>query len=255
MRGRVALFVTCLVDLLRPSIAFATVRLLEQAGFDVVVPEQGCCGQPNFNGGDRSGATQMARQLMRRFDDVDYLVAPSGSCAAMVRCHYPALFAEGSDEHRRAAALAGKTFELTSFLVNVAGANLAGVGLPGRATYHDGCSGLRELGVREQPRELLQKVRGLEMREMPNRDTCCGFGGLFCVKYADISTRIAEQKLADIETTNADYLIGGDLGCLLQLEGKLHRDGSTIDVLHVAEVLAGISPAQPGHGDEGEGGP
>lgn len=249
---RVALFITCLADLYRPEVGFAAVRLLENAGYVVEVPAQGCCGQPNFNSGDRSGATEMAGGLVRRFAAYDYVVAPSGSCAAMIRCHYPTLFPEGSDERALADALAEKTHELTSFLSDIAGVPGASVVWPAAVTYHDGCSGLRELGIKQQPRKLLQAVHGLELREMTEADACCGFGGLFCVKYPDISNRIAATKTRDIAATGADYVVTGDTGCLLQIQGKLHRDGSTIQVVHVAEILAGSLedyPASPETGD------
>jgi len=236
---RVALFITCLADLYRPEVGFAAVRLLEDAGYAVEVPEQGCCGQPNFNSGDRSGAAEIAAALIRRFATYDYVVAPSGSCAAMIRCHVPSLFAEESDERVLADALADKTYELTSFLHEIAGATGTPVTWPAAVTYHDGCSGLRELGIKQQPRKLLQAVTGLELREMTDADACCGFGGLFCVKYPEISNRIAVTKTADIVATGADYVVTGETGCLLQIQGKLHRDGSTIRAVHIAEILAG----------------
>jgi L-lactate dehydrogenase complex protein LldE len=237
--GRVALFVTCLVDLFRPEVGFAAVRLLEQAGFSVEVPSQGCCGQPNFNSGDRPGAAGMAEDVIRRFSGFDYVVAPSGSCAAMLRVHYPTLFEPDSDAHGEALALSGKVYELTAFLHDVAGMRDVDVKWSGSVTYHDGCSGLRELGIRSQPRQLLQSVSGLTLHELGEPEACCGFGGLFCIKYPDISARIAEAKIEDVLSTGADTLVSGELGCLLQIEGKLHRDGARVNALHVAEVLAG----------------
>jgi L-lactate dehydrogenase complex protein LldE len=236
---RVALLVTCLVDLFRPQVGFASARLLEKAGYDVVVPEQGCCGQPNFNSGDREGAAGMARMVIGRFSEFDYVVAPSGSCAAMIRCHYPALFETGSTDRAAAEGLAGKTWELTSFLRDVAGVESVEAEWPGVATYHDGCSGLRELGIRRQPRELLGAVAGFELRELADPEACCGFGGLFCVKYPDVSERIAGAKVQDIADSGAQFLVSGETGCLMHLEGKLHRDGSAVRGLHIAEVLAG----------------
>ena len=235
---RVALFVTCLVDLFRPAVGFAAVRLLEQAGYTVDVPAQGCCGQPNFNSGDRPGAAKVARQWIRSFADFDYVVVPSGSCAAMIRRHYTSLFPVESELRAAAAELAGKTYELTAFLHDVAGMSGVGKIQPTLATYHDGCSGLRELGIRRQPRKLLRSIAGLDIREMSDADACCGFGGMFCVKYPDISNRIADAKLKDISATGAACVITGETGCLLQIQGKLHRDGSDIAVAHVAEVLA-----------------
>jgi L-lactate dehydrogenase complex protein LldE len=242
VKGRVALFVTCLVDLFRPRVGFAAAELLERAGYTVEVPPQACCGQPNFNSGDRAGARAMAAALIPRFAEFDYVIAPSGSCAAMIRRHYPSLFEAESDLHTAALELAARTYELTAFLHDVAG--VAGsVEIAAHrsvvATYHDGCSGLRELGVREQPRQLLKSIADFELRELSDADACCGFGGLFCVKYPDISDHIASDKIRDIETTGADVLVSGELGCLLQIEGKLHRQGSGVRAVHVAEVLAG----------------
>ena len=236
---RVALFATCLTDLFRPGVGFAAVRLLEQAGYSVDVPAQGCCGQVNFNGGDRDGAREMAERQIRSLADFDYVVAPSGSCAAMIRCHYPELFESGSPERAAAEAVAGKTWELTSFLHDVARLNAISARFEGRAVYHDACSGLRELGVRSQPRALLARVAGLELVEAAQPEVCCGFGGLFCVKYPDVSADIVGRKARDIIESGADWVIAGDLGCLMHIAGRLHRDGSTIRAVHVAEVLAG----------------
>ena len=252
---RVALLITCLADLYRPEVGFAAVRLLEGAGYVVEVPAQGCCGQPNFNSGDRAGAAEIAAVLMQRFSAYDYVVAPSGSCAAMICCHFPSLFPEDSDARVLAEALAGKTYELTSFLHDIADVSLASAPCPAVVTYHDGCSGLRELGIRQQPRNLLQAVNGLELREMSDTDACCGFGGLFCVKYPEISNRIAATKTADITATGADYVVTGEIGCLMQIQGKLHRDGSAIRAVHIAEILSGSldddpSTAEPTSADD-----
>lgn len=235
----VALFATCLVDLFRPDVGFAAVRLLETAGFAVSVPEQGCCGQPNFNSGDRDGARQIAAGMIRRFAAYDYVVTPSGSCAAMVRCHYPALFRGDPEATRAASELAEKTWELTSFLVDIAGLDIVDATLDASVTYHDACSGLREMNIREQPRRLLSSVSGIDLREMEQPEACCGFGGLFCVKYPDVSNRITEAKTDAIRATGADYVVAGDVGCLMQIEGKLHRLGEKkTKVIHVAEILA-----------------
>jgi L-lactate dehydrogenase complex protein LldE len=235
----VALFVTCLVDLYRPEVGFAAVKLLEQAGFEVSVPDQGCCGQPNFNSGDRDGARQIAAGVIEQFAGYDYVITPSGSCAAMIRRHYPALFDAGSPEKTAALAMAEKTWELTSFLVDRVGIEAVAATLDASVTYHDACSGFHELGIREQPRRLLSSVSGLELREMDQPDQCCGFGGLFCVKYPQVSNRIAEVKIDAINATDADYVVAGDVGCLMQIEGKLHRLGKTkTRAVHVAEILA-----------------
>jgi len=243
-RPRVGLFVTCLVDLFRPRIGFAAVALLERAGCVVEVPRaQTCCGQPAYNSGARADARAIARQVIAAFAGYDYVVAPSGSCAGMLREHYPRLFAGDPVDAPRARALAERTYELTSFLTDVRGLSEVAARFDGRVTYHDSCSGLRELGVREQPRTLLASVAGLELREMNEADVCCGFGGTFCVKYAEISDRIVSDKAACIEASGADTLLAGDLGCLLNMAGKLQRRGAKVRVRHVAEVLAGMTDA------------
>ncbi len=246
----VALFATCLVDLFRPDVGFAAVRLLEAAGFEVSVPEQGCCGQPNFNSGDRDGARQIAAGMIKRFAEYDYIVSPSGSCSAMLRCHYPTLFPGDQEATTAALELAKKTWELTSFLVDVAGVDTFDTVLNASVTYHDACSGLREMNIREQPRRLLSSVSGVDLREMEQPDACCGFGGLFCVKYPDVSNRIAETKVDAIRATDADYVAAGDVGCLMQIEGKLHRLGEQkIKVIHVAEILANTLSGETGADD------
>lgn len=246
---RVALFVTCLVDLHRPNVGFATLRLLEAAGCTVEVPRaQTCCGQPAFNAGDSATARELARAVIDAFLPYDHVVAPSGSCAGMLR-HYPELF--GSDPHTRARAdaLAAKTWELTAFLTDVMGVAGVTASYDGLATYHDSCSGLRELGVKAQPRALLATVDGLALKEMANPEVCCGFGGTFCVKYPAISTRMVADKVADIVATGADTLLAGDLGCLLNMAGRLHREGVAVKVRHVAEVLAGMTREAPPIGE------
>jgi L-lactate dehydrogenase complex protein LldE len=243
---KVALFVTCLVDLFRPTVGFAALRLLEEAGCDVHVPEtQVCCGQPAFNSGDREDARKVARGLIEAFEPYDYVVAPSGSCAGMLRKHYPELFDGDGEWEARGNALAEKTWELTSFLVDVLGFDGIDAAYDGTVTYHDSCSGLRELGVKKQPRKLLGKVDGLTVTELPGAEVCCGFGGTFCVKYADISNSIVMDKTKDIAGTGAGTLLAGDLGCLMNMAGKLSREGSAIEVRHVAEVLAGMTGEVP----------
>ena len=239
---RVALFVTCLVDAMRPQIGFAAIRLLEQAGCHIDVPQaQTCCGQPAYNAGDSDGARRIARQVIAAFEPYEYVVAPSGSCAATIRVHYPDLFANDPAMHARAAALAARTYELLSFLADVRRWRPSGVTARASATYHDSCSGLRELGVLVQPRQLLGAVQGLEMRPLAGSETCCGFGGTFCVKYPAISNAIVEDKAAAIEQTGAELLLGGDLGCLMNMAGKLHRLRSRVRSFHAAELLAGLA--------------
>lgn len=241
-KPRVALFVTCLVDLFRPSVGFATIKLLEDAGCVVEVPEaQVCCGQPAYNSGDRKDTVAIARQVIEAFEDYDYVVAPSGSCGGMIKDHYPALFAAEPDWQRRAQDLSARMFELTSFLVDVLKADPVSASLTAKVTYHDSCSGLREFGVKAQPRALLGSVDGIELVEMKTPETCCGFGGTFCVKYGEVSTDIVSRKTADIAETGADMLLAGDMGCLLNMAGKLKREGSPVQVRHVAEVLAGMT--------------
>lgn len=234
-RSRVGLFATCLVDLVRPQIGFAAVKLLEQSGCDVVVPRaQTCCGQPAWNAGADKPAREIAEQVVATFREFDYVVAPSGSCAGMIKRHYPEVLKNDPG----ALALAAKTHELTSFLVNIRGMKAVTAKCEARACYHDSCSSLREMKVREQPRQLLASVEGLSISELTDGDICCGFGGLFSVKYPEISERMADDKIADATATGADMLIGGDLGCLLHLEGRMSRQGKTMRVRHVAEVLA-----------------
>ena len=238
---RVGFFVTCLVDLMRPSIGFAAIRLLEAGGAQVVTPPaQTCCGQPGYNSGDRRGATALAAKLIAEFEACDYLVAPSGSCTGMIKTHYADLFRDDPAMLARANALGAKTWELTDFLINIL--KLASVPgkFSGAVTYHDSCAGLREMGVKQQPRELMAMVPGLELREMTECETCCGFGGTFSIKYGEISSRLADNKCEFIAQSRADAVVLGDLGCMLNIEGRLRRRGDvTTRVLHVAELLAG----------------
>jgi len=238
---RVGLFITCLVDLFRPNIGFAAARLLEAAGCHVEVPRaQTCCGQPAYNAGDRNNAAAIARQVVSTFDDFDYVVAPSGSCAGMIRVHYPALLTDDPQWEMRAQDLALRTYELVSFLTDVRDQKSVQARYEGVVTYQDGCAGLREMGVWAQPRRLLRTVAGLELREMNRTEACCGFGGTFCIKYPDISGRIVDDKCNDVLESGADTLVAGDLGCLMNLAGRLSRRGASIAVRHVAEILAGM---------------
>jgi L-lactate dehydrogenase complex protein LldE len=243
---RVALLVTCLVDLFRPSVGFAAVKLLEDAGCTVEVPRaQTCCGQPAYNSGDKEDAKAIARQVIAAFAGYDYVVVPSGSCGGMVRVHYPELFADEPETRGKAEDLAARTWELVSFLVDVRGVNSVAARCGETVTYHDSCSGLRELGIKAQPRKLLASVDGLGFKELPGAEICCGFGGTFAVKYADISDKMARDKIADIEAAGAGCVLAGDLGCLLQIAGKLTRAGSRVEARHVAEVLADMADTVP----------
>ncbi len=241
-KPRVALLVTCLVDVYRPSVGFAAIRLLEQAGCLVEVPPaQTCCGQPAYNTGDRATARDMARRAIDAFGGYDYVVVPSGSCGGMVAHHYPTLFEDDPQYRAKAEALAGRTHELVSFLRDVMKVDAVPARFEGSVTYHDSCSGLREMGVKAQPRALLASVEGLTLTEMADPEICCGFGGTFCVKYPDISTRMVSDKCRDIVATGAGTLLAGDMGCLLNMAGRLKREGSPVKVRHVAEVLAGMT--------------
>jgi L-lactate dehydrogenase complex protein LldE len=238
---RVALYVTCLVDLMRPSVGFAALRLLEATGAEVVVPAgQTCCGQPAWSAGDRPLAVALARKAIAELDGYDTVVIPSGSCADQIRNVYPQLLADDSVWGERAAALAGRAYELTAFLAEVAKVSAVPAEFDGTVTYHDSCKGLRGLGIKDQPRELLARVRGLSLREMADCEECCGFGGAFSVKFGEVSTRIVDRKCDAIAAAGADAVVGGDLGCLINIEGRLRRRGDeTTRVLHIAEVLAG----------------
>lgn len=247
--ARVALLVTCLVDLFRPTVGFAAVALLEHAGCTVEVPHaQTCCGQPAYNSGDRNDAKRIARQVIDAFAGYDYVVAPSGSCAGMLRVHYPELFAGEPETLAAAQDLAARTYELVSFLVDVRGMTEVAARWDKSATYHDSCSALRELGVRAQPRLLLASVAGLELRELPGAEVCCGFGGTFCVKYPEISDKMASDKALDIAASGAAAVLAGDLGCLLNIAGKLSRLGIRVEARHIAEVLAGLADEVPAIG-------
>jgi len=238
MRPRVGLLVTCLVDLIRPRIADAARKLLEQAGCDVEIPKaQTCCGQPAWNSGADRHAQDLARQVIGQFGHFDYVVVPSGSCAGMIKRHY----VEALPGDAKATAMAAKTHELLSFLVNVRCVKNVAAHCSARACYHDSCSSLREMRVKEEPRQLLGTVDGLELRELTDAEVCCGFGGLFAVKYPEISARMADDKIADAVATGTDMLIGGDLGCLLHLQRRMRKTGKRLIVRHAAEVLAGES--------------
>ncbi|MEM7619599.1 MAG: (Fe-S)-binding protein [Pseudomonadota bacterium] len=244
----VGLFVTCLVDLFRPSVGFASIKLLQDAGCTVSVPEmQTCCGQPAFNSGDKKNAQDIARKVIKNFIDFDYIVVPSGSCAGMLKCHYPELLAEDKVWSEKANTLSKKVFELTSFLVDILDVKDVQANCAQSVTYHDSCAGLRELKIKQQPRQLLNSVQDLSLREMPDSEVCCGFGGTFCVKYSDISNSIVQRKADRVLETGADIVLAGDMGCLMNIAGKLSKDkcltkeGKPIAVRHVAEVLANMT--------------
>ena len=239
---KVGLFVTCLVDLVRPRIGFAALKLLEDAGCEVLVPAgQTCCGQPGYNSGAREVSKVLARKVLAEFRDCDYVVAPSGSCSGQMKVHAVDDLFRGQPDEAEFRALASKWFELSEFLVNVLKVDEVPGSYAGSVTYHDSCSGLRELGIKTQPRTLLAKT-GATLNEMNDSEKCCGFGGTFSIKLGEISTRMAENKCVNIGVAGADAIVGGDLGCLLNIEGRLRRNGDmATKVYHFAEVAAGMT--------------
>ena len=249
-RPRVGLFATCLMNLFRPNVGFSAVKLLEDAGCIVEVPEdQTCCGQPGYNSGDYDAACALARQVIEAFEHFDYVVGPSGSCMATIRHDYPNLFADDPQWLPRAESLSKKSWELLSFLTDVLGATATiDARFDGTATYHDSCSGLRGLGIKGQPRALLAEVSGLKVKEMEDSEVCCGFGGTFCIKYPEISEKMVDDKVRNILATGAGTVLGGDLGCLMNIAGRLKRIHAPVQVFHAAEVLAGFADG-PGIAD------
>ncbi len=238
---RVGLFVTCLVDVVRPEIGLSALKLLERAGCTVEVPlTQTCCGQPGYNSGDAAAGRALARKLIEEFADFDYVVVPSGSCGGQIKLHFVELFKDDPDLKARAEDLAARTYELTDFLVSVLKIERLDSNFAGRITYHDSCCGLRELGVQAQPRRLLALLPGVQLTEMNDCTQCCGFGGTFSIKYGDVSGAIVDEKCGNIRASGAQAVVLGDLGCMLNIEGRLRRTGDeTTRVLHVAQVLAG----------------
>lgn len=235
---RISLFVPCFVDACYPQVAMAAVEVLERLGHTVEFPEaQTCCGQPPFNTGMWNEARVVARRHMRVFEDAEAIVALSGSCGAMMKVFYPELFSGDADEPL-AREIFSKTREFSDFLVNVLQVTDVGASFPGRATYHDGCHSLRELRLKRPPRTLLENVRGLELVEMDEAETCCGFGGMFSVKFPMISSAMGEVKCDSIEATGAEFVISSDSSCLMQIEGIFRRSGRPRRCLHLAEVLA-----------------
>lgn len=250
MTRNVALFVTCLVDMMRPRIGFAAIRALEAAGCEVVVPEgQTCCGQPALNSGDRDHAAALAKQTIEALEPYEAVVVPSGSCAGTIRCHYPEIFEHDAQWLPRAQAVAAKTWEVMAYLDQVCGWKPDDVTIDATATYHDSCSGLRELGIKTQPRRLLKGIEGLRFAPLKGEETCCGFGGTFCVKYPAISNAIVGEKADAIDETGADLLLAGDLGCLMNMAGKLNRKGSKVRAYHAIELIAGMGDG-PAIGEE-----
>jgi L-lactate dehydrogenase complex protein LldE len=230
---RVALFVTCVNDAVYPATGIATVRLLERLGVEVDFPQgQTCCGQPQFNTGYRQETVPLARRMAGVFDGYDHVVTPSGSCAAMVRNHYPTM------GDSAATALAPRMYELTEFLVDVLGVTDVGAYFPHSVTYHPSCHGLRLLGLGERPHKLLSAVKGIQLRELPGAEECCGFGGTFAVKNADVSAAMGQDKVRNAVSTGAAVLCGADNSCLMHIGGVLSREGNPVRPLHIAEILA-----------------
>lgn len=244
---KIALFPTCLVDVMRPSVGFAALKLLEDAGYNVDVPlNLTCCGQPAYNSGDKKNAQKLAKHTLNCLQGFDYIIIPSGSCGGMIIHHYPTLFEEGTIEHQLAKDIAKKCFELTTFLAEKTNLDLNNLILNASYTYHDSCAGYRELDIYDQPRALLDQIQGLEFKPMKESTICCGFGGTFCVKYPEISNEMVIDKAQNAIDSGADLILGGDMGCLMNIAGKLQRQGNThIQVRHIAEVLSGdlSSPA------------
>ncbi len=235
----VSIFITCLVDQFYPEIGQAMLAVLDRAGITYDFPRgQTCCGQPAFNSGCREEARQVARRLVVAFADTEIVVAPSGSCTEMMARHVPLLFEEGTPERREAEAVAGRVREFSDFLVNVAHVTDVGARFPHRLAYHDSCHLLRGLGIREEPRALLARVREADLVELNASDTCCGFGGTFAVKYPGISGAMGREKLRNLALSGADYLVACDTGCLMHLRGIIARQGLAVGALHLAEVLA-----------------
>ena len=235
---RVALFVTCLGDIFYPEVGEATVRVLRRLGVDVDFPlAQTCCGQPAFNAGFRSLAKTVAQRNLVIFAPYDYIVVPSGSCTAMFRVFYAELFAEEAELAAQAEALAQRTYELSEFLVKVLGIEQVGAIFAGKVTYHASCHLLRELGVTDAPRRLMAHVQGTELIPMDLEEQCCGFGGTFAVKYPEISDAMLQKKIASLKRAGAHTLVSCDAGCLMHIAGRLHRQGETVRIMHMAELL------------------
>ena len=236
---RVSLFITCLVDQFFPDVGMSVVSVLRKLGVEVDFPaEQTCCGQPAFNSGFTSDARELAKRFIGIFENSDYVVAPSGSCTSMVKVFYPELFKDDPEWHKRAESLASRTYEFTEFLVNVLKVEDVGSSYHGKVALHQSCHLLRELNVRSEPQCLLRSVKGIEVVELERAETCCGFGGLFSVKYPHISGSILQDKIDSVEKSGADVVVASDVGCLMHIAGGLSRQSSAATTMHIAELLA-----------------
>lgn len=234
---KITLFIPCFVDVQFPQVAIAMVELLERLGHEVEYPvEQTCCGQPAFNMGYCREAKAVAELFLERFDGAEVIAVPSGSCAAMVKVFYRELF-EGTSLSGKAREIGARTYEFSSLLVDKLGVTDVGASFRGEVAFHDGCHGLRELGVKSAPRKLLEHVQGLKLVEMAEAESCCGFGGTFSVKFPQISSAMAEVKMLSMDETGAEYLVSCDPSCLMQLQGYMDRQGRKFKCLHLAEVL------------------
>lgn len=236
---KVSLFVTCIVDQLFPKVGECTVNVLRRAGCEVEFDDrQTCCGQPAFNSGYRKEAREFAERFLEIFEqsDADAIVSPSGSCTAMVK-HFHELFPDDAAWRERSEKIAAKTYELGTFLVDVLGVETSDAAFDGRVGFHDACHGLRDLGIKKQPRELLQGVDKIELVELPDAEVCCGFGGTFSVKYPEISTQMVDRKIENIEAADLRAIVSCDSSCLMQIGGRLSRNGSKVKPMHLAEIL------------------
>ena len=238
---KVSLFIPCLTDQFFPESGMNMVKVLRRVGVDVEYrSDQTCCGQPAFNSGYHEEARALAERFIDLFSDAEYIVAPSGSCTSMVKIFYGDLLSLSPSHEKRAREMRSRTFEFTEFLVDVLKIEDVGAVFPSRISFHDACHGLRELKIKSQPRRLLSNVKGLELIEMPNAEVCCGFGGTFSVKHANISSAMAEEKIDSILAMPIDHVVSIDSSCLMQIQGMLSRKGSRITTRHIADVLASV---------------
>jgi L-lactate dehydrogenase complex protein LldE len=234
----VQLFVPCFIDQLYPEVAFNMVKVLEKTGCKVRYNNnQTCCGQPAFNAGFWGEAKEVCSKFLKDFDGADYIVAPSASCIGFVKNYYDRLF-DNTSQHSRAKRIGNRAFELSDFLVNVLKIEDLGASFQGKATYHDSCAALRECKLKQEPRKLLSKVKGLELVEMNDVETCCGFGGTFAVKFEPISIAMGDQKITNAVATDAEYLISTDMSCLMHIDGCNKHKQAGLKVIHLADVLA-----------------
>ncbi len=233
----VGLFVSCLADLSRPQIGFASVKLLEYVGCNVAVPTQTCCGQPAYNNGNKSSAIDIAKATIQSFEAFDHVIVPSASCAGMIKYHYPELLKDDTQWHEKAKNLSERTHELITYLYTIAGLSKVSTEYNGRIYFHESCSARREMRC-QGAQELLGTIKNATVLELPHNEECCGFGGLFSVKYDEISNAMVTKKIALLPESENTCLTGLDMGCLLNMSGKLEKQGNKIEVMHISELLA-----------------